>query len=156
MQARVLIVDDDALYVRALKRSLERSELEVATSATAAEARAAFDSFAAEVVVLDYQLPDADGLALLAELRARAPDAVFLLNTAYPSLDIAVEAMRRGAFDYVAKDAEHREVLMRVERAAEVARLRRRAAEVVEARDARAGELIGESPAMKRLRARLD
>jgi two-component system response regulator AtoC len=153
MSARVLIVEDDAGYARALARSLERSGHEVTTCASAEEARKHVGAAAPEVVVLDYQLPDANGLTLLDELRGRLPGAVFLLNTAYPDLDVAVDAMRRGAFDYVAKDAEMRECLMRVERAAEVARLRRRVAEA----PAEAGSvLVGESAPMKKLASRLE
>ena len=154
MPARILIVDDDAAYARALQRSLERSGHEVATARSAAEARAAFEGVAPEVAILDYQLPDANGLELLSELRPLGPGAVFLLNTAYPDLDVAVEAMRRGAFDFVAKHAELRECLLRVERAVEVARLRRRVGDV-----GKAGlddGLLGASPAMARLRTRLD
>lgn len=154
MSARILIVDDDAAYARALQRSLERNGHEVATARSAAEAREAFEGAAPEVVILDYQLPDANGLNLLTELRPRGPGAVFLLNTAYPDLDVAVEAMRRGAFDFVAKDAELRECLLRVERGVEVARLRRRVGEVGKAGSI--GGLLGESPAMARLRSRLD
>ncbi|HEY8430292.1 MAG TPA: sigma-54 dependent transcriptional regulator [Sandaracinaceae bacterium] len=156
MSARVFLVEDDAGYARALARHLERQGHEVTACATAEEARRRVGQAAPEVVVLDYQLPDADGLSLLDELRASAPGAVFLVNTAYPDLDVAVEAMRRGAFDFVAKDAEMRECLLRVERAAEVARLRRRAAEAASPTSGGDGELIGESPAMKRLHARLD
>ena len=152
--ARVLIVEDDSGYARALSRSLEREGHEVSVSATAEDARARFGVEAPEVVILDYQLPDADGLALLDELKPRSPGAVFLLNTAYPDLDVAVEAMRRGAFDYVAKEGELRECVIRIDRAVEVARLRRR---VVEAGSTGgSGRLLGTSPAMKRLRSRLD
>ncbi len=156
MSASVLLVEDDAGYARALTRSLERQGHEVTVCGTAEEARRRVVQAAPEVVVLDYQLPDADGLTLLDELRASAPAAVFLVNTAFPDLDVAVEAMRRGAFDFVAKDAEVRECLMRVERAADVARLRRRAAEAASATGSGDGTLIGESPAMKKLHARLD
>ncbi len=155
MSARVFLVDDDAGYARALARSLERQGHEVTACPTAEEARRRVAQVAPEVIVLDYQLPDADGLSLLDELRTAVPGAVFLINTAFPDLDVAVEAMRRGAFDFVAKDAEIRECLLRVERAVEVARLRRRAAEASSTVGGD-GTLIGESAAMKRMHARLE
>lgn len=155
MSARILIVDDDAGYARGLSKMLERAGHEVTAVTTAEDARARFEAVAPEVVILDYQLPDADGLALLEELRPMGAGSVFLLNTAYPDLDIAVQAMRRGAFDYVAKDSALRECVIRVERAVEVARLRRH---VVEAdhTSTEHGGLVGDSPAMRRLRSRLD
>jgi two-component system response regulator AtoC len=156
MSARLLIVDDDATYARALSRSVQRAGHDVAHCLTAREARDRFTSIEPEVVILDYQLPDADGLALLDDLRRVAPAAVFLLNTAYPNLDVAVEAMRRGAFDYVAKDHTIRECLIRIERAVEVARLRRQVVEARQGGTAADDAMIGDSPPMQRLRQRLE
>ena len=158
MPGRILIVDDDVGFGRALERTLRKAGHDVTTCGTAVEARTQFDSANADVVVLDYQLPDADGLDLLDELRPGAAGAVFLMATAYPDLDVAVDAMRRGAFDYVAKDADLRECLIRIERGAEVALLRRRMAEASQSSadgdDDRA--LLGQSPPMRQLRARLN
>jgi DNA-binding NtrC family response regulator len=156
MSARVLIVEDDAGYARALMRTLERAGHEVTACSSAEEARRRVAAVSPEVVILDYQLPDADGLALLDELRAKAPGAVFLFNTAFPDLDVAVEAMRRGAFDYMAKDTAMRECVIRIDRAVEVARLRKRVAEVGTPASAAEAGLIGESPPMKRLLRRLE
>jgi len=156
MPGRIFIVDDDEGFARALARNLRGSGHDVQTSHSAAAAREQFHTAQADVVVLDYQLPDADGLALLEELRPYAEGAVFLIATAYPDLDMAVEAMRRGAFDYVAKDAEVREMIMRIERGAEVALLRRRMAEATRGTTSDAERsLVGESPAMRSLRARI-
>jgi len=155
MPGRIFIVDDDAGFARALGRSLRRAGFDVQTAENAAEAREGFGQANADVVVLDYHLPDADGLALLEELRPAAQGAVFMMATAYPDLDVAVEAMRRGAFDYVAKAAELRECLMRIERGVEVALLRRRMAEASHTAGAGDDGLVGESSAMRALRQRL-
>jgi len=157
MPGRILIIDDDAGFARALAKNLRLSGHDVSTCGTAAEARNVFGSANADVVVLDYQLPDADGLALLDELKPTAAGAVFLMATAYPDLDVAVDAMRRGAFDYVAKDADLRECMIRIERGAEVGLLRRRMAEASYGGASLGGgsELIGTSAPMTTLRARL-
>jgi DNA-binding NtrC family response regulator len=157
MPGRILIIDDDAGFARALAKNLRNSGHDIATCGTAAEARESFGSANADVVVLDYHLPDADGLALLDELRPNAAGAVFLVVTAYPNIDIAVDAMRRGAFDFVAKDADLRECILRIERGAEVGLLRRRMAEASYGGSALEGghELIGTSAPMRALRARL-
>ena len=158
MTGRILIVDDDDGFRRALARNLRHAGHDVQTCANASEARQAFPHADADVVVLDYNLPDANGLELLDELRLHAGGTVFLMATAYPLLDIAVDAMRRGAFDYVAKDAELIECLMRIERGTEVALLRRRMAEASHATGSSNAEqaLLGESAAMRALRARLN
>jgi DNA-binding NtrC family response regulator len=157
VSGRVLIVDDDEGFARGLERVLRRAGHDVFIALDAASARAAFATADADAVVLDYQLPDADGLVLLDELRPSARSAVFLIATAYPSLEIAVDAMRRGAFDYVAKGADVSECVMRIERGIEVALLRRRMAEASRsAPGADTPDLIGESAAMRALRDRLD
>ncbi|MDH5493368.1 MAG: sigma-54 dependent transcriptional regulator, partial [Myxococcales bacterium] len=150
-------MDDDEGYARVLMRSLQRDGFDVSHCQSGGQARSAFEEALPDVVVLDYQLPDIDGLELLDELRPRAPAAAFLMATAFPDLDVAVEAMRRGAFDYVAKGAQLRECLIRIERAAEVARLRSQMAEAsAGSGDGPGGGLIGESQPMIDLRSRLD
>ncbi|MEM9190952.1 MAG: sigma-54 dependent transcriptional regulator [Myxococcota bacterium] len=153
MPGRILIVDDDAGFARALGRVLKGGGHDVATCGSAAEAREACAGARLDVIVLDYQLPDADGLDLLDELRRTVGSAVFVMATAYPNLDVAVDAMRRGAFDYVAKDADLRECRLRIERGTEVAVLRRQVAEIGSQEDDRG--LVGASEPMQLLRSRL-
>ena len=158
MAGRILIIDDDAGFAGGLARSLRLQGHEVTLYTNAADARRGADN-SADVVVVDYQLPDADGLALIDELRQVAGSAVFLMATAFPNVEIAVEAMRRGAFDYVAKGSDPRECLMRIERGVEVALLRRRVADASQSpvdAAAAAEALLGESVAMRKLRQRLD
>jgi len=153
---RILIVDDDDGFRRALKRSLSREGYDVTECERGTDAAEALVESDADVVLLDYQLPDGDGLSLLDELREGARGAAFLMVTAYPDLEIAVEAMRRGAFDYVPKGAETRELLMRIARAAEVASLRRRMAEASSATESAAMDaLVGQSAPLVELRKRI-
>ncbi|MFK7990762.1 MAG: sigma-54-dependent transcriptional regulator [Sandaracinaceae bacterium] len=154
MPASLLIVEDDAAYGRSLRRALEKEGHDVSLVGSTKEALERFESLEPEVVLIDYQLPDGNGLDLLDALKPLAPMTVFLINTAYPDLDIAVDAMRRGAADFLAKDRAMRECIMRVERAVDVARLRRRVVEKADTDVANA--MLGDSPPMQRLRARLD
>lgn len=154
MTGRVLIVDDDIAFGRTLGRALRRRGYDVVNCASAGEAREVLPGESVDVVVLDYQLPDADGLALLAELKTAAAGAVFLMATAYPQLEVAVEAMRQGAFDYVAKGGELEECMLRIDRASEVASLRRRMFEATKGNAI--GDLVGDSPPMRALQKRLD
>ena len=104
MPASLLIVEDDAAYGRSLRRALEKEGHDVSIVASVEQAKARFVALEPEVVLIDYQLPDGNGLDLLDTLKPQAPMTVFLINTAYPDLDIAVDAMRRGASDFLAKD----------------------------------------------------
>jgi DNA-binding NtrC family response regulator len=110
-----------------------------------------------DLALLDWRLPDSDGLALLKSIRSSDPDTLVILMTAYASVEAAVEAMKQGAYDYVQKPFDLEEVALLVERALETTRLRR---EVRELR-ARQSEpysfdrIIGESPAMAELKTLL-
>ncbi len=158
MPGRILIIDDDAGFSRGVARNLRRNGHDVTTCANAAEARTVLGTLSPDVVVLDYHLPDADGLELIDELRPLAPGAELLMATAYPDLEVAVEAMRRGAVDYVPKGSDARECLMRIERAAEVSLLRHRLEEASRPTMTSSAELglLGESAHMGALRARLE
>jgi DNA-binding NtrC family response regulator len=157
MSARVLIIDDDDDYASALARHLVRAGHDVMKLGDAASARAQTSALAPDVVVLDQCLPDSQGLTLLDELKPLLRGAVAVVMTAYPDVDFAVEAMRRGAFDYFEKGSDARESTLRIERALEHAQLRRRVVESQVEQSVRArATLVGDSPAMERLRARLD
>ncbi len=157
MSARVLIVDDDALFQRTLARALRSEGFEVASAHSAAEARQAMPREEPDVVVLDYQLPDADGLGLLEELQPDAAGASFVMATAFPDLDVAVKAIRRGASDYVAKGGAIQECVLRIGNAARVARLERSVAETAAANSVMGDlGLLGESAPMRSLQNRLE
>jgi len=155
VSARILIIDDDAGYRGALARLLGRAGHEVLTLGSAEEARATAASMAPDVVVIDQRLPDAHGLDLFDELKLTLKSSAFVIVTAYPEVSFAVEAMRRGAFDYFGKEADPLESTMRIERAVDVSSLRRRVADAQAETGGPRAELIGTSPAMERLQTRL-
>ncbi|MEM1414185.1 MAG: sigma-54 dependent transcriptional regulator [Myxococcota bacterium] len=156
MSGRVLIVDDDATFQRTLARALKKEGFDVTSAHSAAEAREALPREAPDVVVLDYQLPDADGLGLLEELQPEANGATFVMATAFPEVDVAVEAMRRGARDYVPKSGALEECLLRIQNAAHVASLGRSVAEATAAKSEEVDQgLLGESTPMRRLKQQL-
>jgi DNA-binding NtrC family response regulator len=100
---RVLVVDDDTETVELLREILvkEGYEVSVAEDATAALREAALQE--PDVVITDIQMPGMDGVALLAELRTRLPKTLVILATAFGSLKTAVDGIKAGAFDYLAK-----------------------------------------------------
>jgi DNA-binding NtrC family response regulator len=157
MAARILIIDDDEGYAKALGRLLGLAGHEVVTIGTAAEAKKAASTLAPDVLVIDQRLPDMHGLDLLESLRAELTSSAFVVVTAYPDLDFAVDAMRRGAFDYLAKGSDPRESVLRIERAADLASLKRRVESAqTQVGSRREATLIGQSPAMERLRTRMN
>ncbi|MBA4743073.1 MAG: sigma-54-dependent Fis family transcriptional regulator [Azoarcus sp.] len=108
----ILIVDDEAVIRGALRRLLEREGYRCAEAADLGEARERCRDTRFDLIVCDLRLPDGEGIDLLAE----AGETPVLIMTSYASVRSAVEAMRLGAADYIAKPFDHDEMLMIVAR----------------------------------------
>lgn len=102
----LLIVDDDATFVRVLARALVSRGFEVLTANSLEEARALARRHRPRYCVLDLKLGEENGLRLIPELRALVPEMRVLLLTGYASIATAVEAIKRGAHDYLAKPVD--------------------------------------------------
>ena len=105
VETTILYVDDDAIDRMALKRDLGRT-YHLLEATTCAEARRQHQARRPDAVILDYQLPDGDALDLLESLRASDPDLPVVFLTGHASIDLTVEAMRRGAQHLMAKPAD--------------------------------------------------
>jgi len=110
-RAHVLIVDDDPALLEALPEAL-RLRMGGVTVETADSAAAALDRMAArdyDAILADIKMPGMDGLALLSEIRRRQPDTPILMITGHGDYDLAVRALRGGAYDFIQKpiDREH-------------------------------------------------
>jgi DNA-binding response OmpR family regulator len=122
---RILLVDDDPMIVRLVKKILAAKGVgEVVHAASGREALERLDDNGVAVVLLDHQLPDSTGLDVLDAIRARPHPPAVVMITAHGNESLAATALRRGADDYLAKDASLAEmlpqVLERVRRAREL------------------------------------
>ena len=124
MSDRVLVVDDDEALRESLALLLAAEGYEAVTASDAPSALARLDE-PVDVVLCDVRMPGMNGLELLPELIRRLPGVPVLLMSAYGSGDLAVEALKRGAFDYLAKPFQPSEVLLAIKKARERERLRR-------------------------------
>ncbi|HEY4093826.1 MAG TPA: response regulator transcription factor [Luteibacter sp.] len=102
----LLIVDDDPTFARVLGRALSSRGFEVITTDNADDARALTRRHQPRYCVLDLKLGDENGLRLIPELQSLVPDIRVLLLTGYASIATAVEAIKRGAHDYLAKPVD--------------------------------------------------
>ncbi|QJA06157.1 sigma-54-dependent Fis family transcriptional regulator [Thermosulfurimonas marina] len=119
----VLLVEDEAPQRALLRKYLERRGFRVAESASAAEALSAAESLP-EIILLDWRLPDEDGLSLLPKLREKSPLSAIIMLTAFATVERAVEAMRLGAYHYLTKPVNLEELILIIEKALQERRLR--------------------------------
>jgi two-component system response regulator RegA len=110
-QLSILVVDDDAVFRERLARALLQRGHEVRTAANADDALALAQAESPEYAVVDLKMPGRGGLQLLAELKALDASTEVVVLTGYGSIATALEAVRRGALDYVAKPVDADELL---------------------------------------------
>jgi len=122
---RILIVDDDEGLRESLELVLASEGYEVSSAADADGALRAIEAAPVDVVLCDLRMPGQDGLELLPQLARRLPGATLLLMSAYGTADLAIEALKRGAYDYLAKPFQPAEAILAIRKARERERLRR-------------------------------
>jgi two-component system nitrogen regulation response regulator GlnG len=121
--ARILIADDEDSLRWVLEKGLRQAGHEVTSVKDGEEALRAVEAEPFDLVFLDVRMPGLDGLTVLGRLRERRADATVVVMTAHGTMDTAIQAMQRGAYDYLAKPFDLDEVLLLVERALTARRL---------------------------------
>jgi DNA-binding NtrC family response regulator len=149
--SNILVVDDEKLIRWSLKERLTREGYGVAEAEDGRAADSALERSAPDLVLLDMRLPDTDGLSILKGIQERTPELPVIVITAYSTVDTAVEAMKLGAYDYVAKPFNMDELAITVKRALENSALKREVLDHVREQKARFGahNLVGRSKAMQ-------
>jgi two-component system response regulator PilR (NtrC family) len=142
---RILIVDDERKIAELLAERIAAEGMDAATAASAEEALPAIERGEADVVLCDLRLSGMDGIELLRRTKRVSPETDVVIMTAYASAETAVEAMRRGAYEYLIKPFQMDEVTMLLRRIIERRELVSENAALRDKLSARAGtgRLIG-------------
>ncbi|MDX2422491.1 MAG: response regulator transcription factor [Amphritea sp.] len=111
---RFLIVDDDETFSRVLSRAIKRRGYETAIAGSAEQALTMLDTFRPDLATLDLKMGGASGISLIPQLKAVNPDIRILILTGYASISTAVEAIKLGATDYLAKPADTDQILAKL------------------------------------------
>ncbi len=122
---RVLVVDDEENLRLVLRTLLKRQGYEVETAESGEKALALVDTFGPDVILTDVRMPKMGGLDLLATLKAKGNEATVIVMSAYGNVDLALEAIKAGAYDYVQKPFKHEEIVLTLRKAEERESLRR-------------------------------
>ena len=109
----ILIIDDEAGLRQTMARILLRAGFEVTTAANGKESLSLFQEHSFDLVYLDIRMPDMNGLDILKIIHEKSPETPVILFTAQPDLHSAVEALRRGAIDYLLKPLKPETVIER-------------------------------------------
>jgi DNA-binding NtrC family response regulator len=119
----ILVIDDERVICEGCRFAFSDSGYSVTTHITGSAGLDAIRNGQFDVILLDMKLPDMDGMELLRTVRREKPEVYIIVMTGYSTVQNAVEAMKLGAFDYLAKPFSEDELLLAVERAVEKKRL---------------------------------
>jgi DNA-binding NtrC family response regulator len=149
---RLLIVDDDDQLRQTLARRFQRNGMNVTTAANGEEALVKATMNRWDVALLDLHMPGMNGIELMDKLKELQPELEALLLTAQGSIETAIQAMKRGAYDYLTKPFHLPELEVHIQKAYEKVQLSRRQWQWVEhvGYESSRYRLVGSSPAMQR------
>jgi two-component system nitrogen regulation response regulator GlnG len=147
--SKLLLVDDEPVICHSFRRLFASPELTVLTAGTVAEGWSRVEQDRPDVIVLDLQLPDGSGLDLFERIRAADPKRPVVFLTAHATTETTIEAMKRGAFDYLTKPIDLEQMSAVLARALEAARFMREPAVLPD--DPSGDRIIGRSAVMRDL-----
>ena len=153
MKAKILVIDDDTSLRRVLEYNLQEEGYEVQAASSGEEGLYLFGQSRPDLVITDMKMSGMDGLMVLKSVKELAPESLVIIITAFGTVDVAVEAMKSGAYDYITKPFNRDELRLTVKKALQFSGLaeenRRLKSELSDKADFRT--IVGSSEAMERV-----
>jgi DNA-binding NtrC family response regulator len=161
MKPTVLVIDDEKTFRIVAEEALAAEGIQVLTAASARAGLEAWRRESPDLIILDRNLPDGDGLQVLETMRRegrdRGAEPLVVMATAYADVSSAVAALKAGAFDYLAKPLQLPELVATVRKALETSRLRAQVRALSDRASAMVGQFVpGDSAAMRQVLAMVD
>lgn len=151
MSATILVIDDVDTAREAIADSLRKDGKEVLEAGTLKEARGYLEMNKADICILDILLPDGNGLSLLDEVIRMPIQPKFIVITAHGQIDYAVEAMKKGALDFITKPIDIKTLKQSISRAEDLVAMRRELEHLRHSHALTAKFVVGEHPRMQSL-----
>ena len=112
---KVLLVDDETRFVEAMVKRLRKRGLVAAGADSGEQALCCLDQDPVDVAVLDLKMPDMDGIDVLRQIKARYPLVEVIMLTGHANVEVAIEGMELGAFDYLMKPADIDKLIYKIQ-----------------------------------------
>ena len=153
MKAKILVIDDDTSLRRVLEYNLQEEGYDVAAAASGEEGLRLFKQLQPDLVITDMKMSGMDGLKVLKSIKESSADTLVIIITAFGTVDVAVEAMKAGAYDYITKPFNREALKLTVKKALQFSGLaeenKRLKDELADKADFRS--IVGSSPEMEKV-----
>ncbi len=153
MKAKILVIDDDTSLRRVLEYNLQEEGYDVAAAASGEEGLRLFQQLQPDLVITDMKMSGMDGLKVLKSIKESSADTLVIIITAFGTVDVAVEAMKAGAYDYITKPFNREALKLTVKKALQFSGLaeenKRLKDELADKADFRS--IVGSSPEMEKV-----
>ena len=117
MKSRLLLVDDEEQFVEALSERLSMRDYDITTSLTGEDAIEKIKNYNFDVVILDVRLPGIEGTEVLREIKSLKPLTEVIMLTGHGTVEMAIEGMKLGAFDFLMKPCETEDLTAKIDKA---------------------------------------
>lgn len=117
MSEKVLLVDDEEEFLEIMSERMEARGMKVTTASSAQKALTILENHSFDAIVMDFQMPEIDGMEALKAIKSKNPELQIILLTGYATVDKTVEAMKIGATDFIEKPADLSELEKKIKKA---------------------------------------